>query len=135
MSDQLLVRVAAVAGATGVLIGAFGAHALPDFLADSGMEPSTIARRMAQFETAARYHLIHAVAILAAGSLGQRNPRLVRAVGLMFAIGILLFSVSLYLLVITDTPKLGAITPLGGATWIVAWTMLFFGVGRTPSQS
>lgn len=135
MSDQLFVRIAAVAGATGVLIGAFAAHGLPDFLAESGMAAATIPRRLEQFETAARYHLVHAVAILAVASLRTQKPKLLRAVGLLFAIGIVLFSGSLYLLVITDTPKLGAITPLGGATWIVAWTLLFFCVSRAPSQT
>ena len=135
MSDRLLVRVAAIAGATGVIIGAFGAHGLPDFLADSGMDAETLSRRISQFETAARYHLVHAVALLAAASLPASKPKLLRWVGLLFAFGIVVFSGSLYLLVVTNTPKLGAITPLGGATWIVAWTLLFFCVTDARSRT
>ncbi|MEO1530395.1 MAG: DUF423 domain-containing protein [Planctomycetota bacterium] len=135
MSERFLIRLAALAGASGVLIGAFGAHGLPDFLGDAGLDAEKIQKRLAQFETAAKYHLVHAVAILATAALKVSRPKLQRLVGILFGVGILLFSGSLYLLVVTDTPKLGAITPLGGATWIVAWTLLLFSVGGDRSRT
>ncbi|MFZ5477782.1 MAG: DUF423 domain-containing protein [Myxococcota bacterium] len=92
-------RAAAVLGAVGVAMGAFGAHALGDH------------PRIESWETAARYHLIHAVAMWVAPRLGAR----------LFGAGILLFAGSLYALVLLDAPKLGMITPLGGLAFIAGW--------------
>lgn len=120
---------AAVTGSLGVLIGAFGAHGLPGFLADQGADAETITKRIDQFDTAARYHLIHAVAILALASVPFGSPERRMWVARFFVAGIVLFSGSLYLLVLTGVTKLGAVTPLGGLSWIFAWLALI-GVAR-----
>ena len=121
-----LLIAAAIAGASGVAIGAFGAHGLPGFLQSHGADTDLIAKRVAQFDTGARYHLIHAVALLAISALGGAPAGLLRWTGILMIAGIVLFSGSLYLLVATNTPALGAITPLGGLSWIIAWTLLAF---------
>jgi uncharacterized membrane protein YgdD (TMEM256/DUF423 family) len=90
----------AVLGASAVLAGAFGAHAL-------GANP-----RLDVWRTAALYHLVHAVALLAP------HPRLTRH---LFVAGIAVFSGSLYLLVLLDQPALGAITPVGGVLLVAGW--------------
>lgn len=123
-TSQRLIRCAAIAGATGVIIGAFGAHALPDFLAARIEDPLVVEKRLQQFDTGARYHLIHAVALLALAAIPSEQTKLQRWCGWLFVSGILFFSGSLYLLVATNTPKLGAVTPLGGLSWIVAWTLM-----------
>ena len=128
MTESALARriaiTAAVAGALGVLIGAFGAHALPDLLAQWELDEARTAKRLDQFDVAARYHLVHAAALLAVAALPVGSPRGRRTAAWLLTAGIVLFSGSLYLLVVTDTPWLGAITPLGGLAWIAGWLTL-----------
>ncbi len=119
-----LVFAAAIAGASGVLIGAFGAHGLDSFLADRFPEPELIAKRLDQFDVGVRYHLIHAVALLALATVAPMARRLTQCSAWLMGAGLVLFSGSLYLLVLTNTPWLGAITPLGGLAWIIAWLVL-----------
>lgn len=118
--------VAAIVGALAVLIGAFGAHGLPDWLARIGVNAETVPRRVAQFETGARYHLAHAIVLLAMIALPVQASAAWRWSFRLFIAGIVFFSGSLYVLVLTNTPWLGAITPIGGVCWIVAWILLAF---------
>jgi uncharacterized membrane protein YgdD (TMEM256/DUF423 family) len=119
--ERMLFVISGVLGALGVGLGAFGAHGLRarlDALADGAV-------RRAWWETAAHYHLIHALAIAAAGYLASRAGASAAAVsGLSFAAGILLFSGSLYLMTITGARGLGAVTPIGGLLFIVGWVSL-----------
>jgi uncharacterized membrane protein YgdD (TMEM256/DUF423 family) len=106
----------AVFGAVAVALGAFGAH---------GLKARVPPEDVAIFETAARYHLIHALAILAAAWAVDRFPGVAaQAAGWLFAWGIVLFSGSLYALVLTGTRGLGAITPVGGLLLIGGWAAL-----------
>ncbi|MEM6470155.1 MAG: DUF423 domain-containing protein [Planctomycetota bacterium] len=124
----------ACTGALGVAFGAFGAHGLGTLLADSGMEVEKVAKRVSQFETGSRYHLIHAVAMLALVT-GRPIRGGVRFSVILFVLGVILFSGSLYVLVLSDTPWLGAVTPLGGLSWILAWSSLAFaGEARATSE-
>lgn len=120
-----LTRTAAVVGASGVVLGAFGAHALKARLAPEALEI---------YRTGVLYHLLHAVALLAIAALGRelRRPGLTAA---LFAGGVAVFSGSLYLLAVTGQRWLGAVTPLGGAALIAGWLSLLLGRGspRTPS--
>ncbi len=104
------VTLAALLGFTGVALGAFGAHGLKDVLASNGTA--------AIWQTAVLYHLVHAVAALWAA---DRRPR----VTVVWALGVLVFSGSLYLLAVTNIRWLGAITPIGGILFLVGWAMLF----------
>ena len=113
-------RYAAVAAAafgfTGVAAGAFGAHALRSRLAPD---------MLAVYETAARYQLLHALALLGAGWVVQQWPsRIAGASVILLGTGIALFSGSLYLLVFTGVPWFGAITPLGGLLLMLGWLAL-----------
>lgn len=116
----------AFAGASAVAIGAFGAHGLDSLLSEAGMDAERMNRRLQQFDTGARYHLVHAVVLLALAGLPTSRGRLFRLVVTLMFLGILLFSGSLYLLVLTDTPRWGAVTPLGGLSWIIAWILIAF---------
>jgi uncharacterized membrane protein YgdD (TMEM256/DUF423 family) len=100
-----------------VMAGAFGAHAL---------EGRVTPERLQTFETAARYQMYHALALIMCAWAVTQWPGVpgMHWAGFTFLAGILLFSGSLYLLVLTDTPWLGAITPLGGAAFIAGWLLL-----------
>jgi len=108
--------VASVTGALGVLFAAFGAHALA-----ARLEPHALAT----FETGARYQLIHALA-MGLAALAARDAARVWAerAALLFFIGILLFSGSLYGLALSGMRVLGFITPLGGLALIAGWVTL-----------
>jgi uncharacterized membrane protein YgdD (TMEM256/DUF423 family) len=113
-------RALAAAGAlfalTGVAAGAFGAHALKSRLPID---------RLAVFETAVRYQLLHALALLACAWVLQTWPgRAARAAGACFTAGILLFSGSLYLLALLGDPRAGILTPFGGLGFLAGWTLL-----------
>ncbi len=119
-----IVLAAAVAGFLGVGLGAFGSHGLPAALASGGLDEELIARRSDQFDVAVRYHLIHAASLLGLAGLpgGSRGARGI--VAGLFVAGLVLFSGSLYLLVLTNTPWLGAVTPFGGLSWLAGWAVL-----------
>lgn len=119
-------------GFTGVLLGALGAHFLPGYLESSGMPPELIPKRLDQFEIGVRYHLVHAVATFALAGLSGLSRRAQQTIAGLFTVGTLLFSGSLYLLVFLNKPWLGAITPLGGTVWFVAWAAVFFSGWKRP---
>lgn len=99
-----------------VAAGAFGAHGLRARV-DPGM--------LAVFETGARYQMYHALGLLAVAWAAAVAPgRLASAAGWLFVAGILVFSGSLYALVLTGVRALGAITPLGGVAFIAGWACL-----------
>ena len=96
--------------------GAFGAHTLEQYVTPE---------RLQVFETGVRYQMYHALALLFAGwAVGQWPGRKVRWSGYLFVGGMVLFSGSLYLLVLTGTSWLGAITPLGGVAFLAGWFLL-----------
>ncbi len=108
--------LAALAGASAVLLGAFAAHGLRGMLTAAALET---------FETGARYHLAHALAMgLAALAMrGAARPR-ARLAAMLFLAGILLFCGSLYLLALTGIRAFGFITPLGGLAFVIGWIAL-----------
>jgi uncharacterized membrane protein YgdD (TMEM256/DUF423 family) len=107
----------------GVALGAFGAHGLNAYLARHELANT--------FETAVRYHMIHALAIfVAAWAADKWAGTLTAWAGYLFVAGIVLFSGSLYLLVATRARWLGAITPLGGAAFLAGWLLLFLAAWR-----
>lgn len=112
----------AASGAISVGAGAFGAHALRD-----KVEP----RLLEVFETAARYQMYHALALLAVGLLASRWPSgVLNAAGWLFVAGTLFFSGSLYAMTFTGVRALGAITPIGGVCFIAGWICLFVAASR-----
>ncbi len=121
--ERLFFTLGSVFGALGVALGAFGAHTLKDRLTEDALST---------YETAARYQLYHALALLAAAYAITRWPdsSLPTAAGWLFVAGIALFSGSLYLLSLTDLRWLGAIAPLGGAAFIAGWACLALAAWR-----
>ncbi|NDE17499.1 DUF423 domain-containing protein [bacterium] len=110
------IAMGALLGMTGVAAGAFGAHALK-----TRVEPEMLA----VFETAARYQMYHAVALVGLGLFASRiDQSMLQVSGYSFLAGTLVFSGTLYALVLTGNRSLGAITPVGGALLIFGWLML-----------
>ncbi len=105
----------AVNGFLAVAAGAFGAHGLRERLTPERLET---------WELAARYQMYHALALLAVALLAARGGRPATASGWCFLAGIVVFSGSLYLLAVTGTRWLGAITPLGGLALLAGWALL-----------
>jgi uncharacterized membrane protein YgdD (TMEM256/DUF423 family) len=121
-ADRLFFIAACVAAFLGVALGAFGAHALKEAL------PPDL---LTVFETAVRYQMYHAFALLAAAWAWARWPRrAIVAAGWLFITGIVLFSGSLYLLALTGVRVLGAITPVGGLAFLAGWLCLLWGAAR-----
>jgi uncharacterized membrane protein YgdD (TMEM256/DUF423 family) len=121
--ERLFFILGSIFGGLGVALGALGAHALKDRLTSDALST---------YETAARYQLYHALALLAVAYAVARWPvsNLPTIAGWLFVAGIALFSGSLYLLSLTDVRWLGAIAPLGGAAFIAGWLCLALAVWR-----
>src|SRR5437879_1898215 len=122
MTKRLAVRLAALLGLFAVVLGAFGAHGLKDILARH--ETAAI------WEKAVFYHFIHTVMLFV---LAERKP-VPRGPWLSFLFGVVIFSGSLYLLAVTNLRWLGAITPIGGASFIVGWIWLLVCPGRSVGE-
>ncbi|MEZ4630804.1 MAG: DUF423 domain-containing protein [Deinococcales bacterium] len=103
--------------ALAVMLGAFGAHTLANYLTEA---------RLATFETAVRYQMYHGIAILAISAL----PLAVQGAVPFLLAGTLIFSGSLYLLIASNVSVLGAITPLGGVLQIIGWFVLIYRLWR-----
>jgi uncharacterized membrane protein YgdD (TMEM256/DUF423 family) len=120
---RTFVALGAISALLAVAAGAFGAHALRARLSPD---------MQAVFETGARYHMYHALALLAAAWAFTRWPGgPVVAAGWLFVAGTVLFSGSLYLLALTGQRWLGAITPLGGLAFIAGWAALAWAALRS----
>ena len=98
------------------------AELLADIAASQGLPPE---EGVAQFfETVARYHMIHALGLLAVGWMVSRGANAAATAGWAMQVGIVLFSGSLYALAMTGTKWLGAVTPLGGLAFMIGWAAL-----------
>jgi uncharacterized membrane protein YgdD (TMEM256/DUF423 family) len=123
--DRPFAVFGAISGFVAVAAGAFGAHSLRERLS---------AELLTVFETAARYQMYHALALLAvAWAAGRWAGTPLMLAGWSFVIGTILFSGSLYVLSITGIRWLGAITPIGGLAFLLGWLALAWGIwsGRT----
>jgi len=115
---RIFVILSGVLGFSAVALGAFGAHGLQSRL---GSMPDGV-KRLEWWNTAAHYHLTHALALALAAWLVHRGAGTSALVaGWSFIAGVLLFSGSLYIMTITGQTKLGAITPFGGLLLLAGW--------------
>lgn len=112
--------------ALSVAFGAFGAHIVQDMLPPERIEV---------YQTAVQYHVYHAMGLLILGVFMMRTEdtsKWLKWSGLSLLAGILIFSGSLYILTLTDTSWLGAVTPLGGVAFILGW--IFFAMGISTEE-
>ena len=107
-----------------VALGAFGAHGLQARLADA----ADAAKRLSWWQTAAQYHLLHALALGLVALTVARAPAIpaLRFAGFAFCFGTLLFSGSLYVMALGGPRWLGAVTPLGGLGFLAGWAVLAY---------
>jgi len=113
---RFFLACGAVLAGLGVAAGAFGAH---------GLEGRVSPNRLETFHTAVTYQMYHALALLVvAWAAAQGWGAAVEWAGYCFLAGTIVFSGSLYVLVLTDTGWLGAVTPLGGAAFLAGWALL-----------
>ena len=113
LNARLLMSIAATYGLVAVLLGAFAAHGLKEVLSASSL---------ASWQTGVTYQMTHALVLLVIGLwLRQGGSNLVKVAGVLFAIGVLVFSGSIYALVLLQVSWLGPVTPLGGLCLIAGW--------------
>ena len=118
--DRWVLAAGAGLALLAVVLGAFAAH---------GLKAVLDAQQLALFETASRYQMYHALALLVVGVMltnPQFSRRMLKLAALAFILGIILFSGSLYLLALVGVSWLGAITPLGGLAFLAGWLLTMF---------
>ena len=124
-SSRALLLGAAL-GLLGVLAGAFGAHGLAERVSPHDLQT---------WRTAAHYQQVHAVLLAAIGLSSRVDRRSLRAAVLLLALGMLVFSGTLYAIVLGGPPILGAVTPLGGLCLMGGWGALAVHALRRPRSS
>ena len=112
-------------GLAAVGLGAFGSHGLKDHLLSLG--------RTDTYDLAVQYQFYHAFALLINGTLQAQlsKTRLSEIASLLFTVGILFFSGSLYVLALTNITVMGAITPVGGVCFLIGWAILAYAITKT----
>jgi uncharacterized membrane protein YgdD (TMEM256/DUF423 family) len=134
-SYRLWLVCGAMLGALAVACGAFGAHGLESHLKKDGSYGPDDVRLIEVWETAARYQMYHALALLAVGLVGvRRRSRAVFVAGAAMTLGTIIFSGCLYALVLSGQKWLGGIVPIGGALMIVGWIALTVAVSRLRAE-
>jgi uncharacterized membrane protein YgdD (TMEM256/DUF423 family) len=113
MSATLCLRLAAMSGLLVVALGAFGAHGLKSILSEYQTQEI--------WQKAVLYHMFHTLVVL----LLANRPTPPKGAVIFFLLGICLFSGSLYILAASNIRWLGAITPIGGVSFLVGWILVF----------
>lgn len=122
MRNQTILISGAVFMALAVLLGAFGAHKLKEVLSPEMMQI---------YQIGVEYQFYHALGLLFTGVIGfQFESKWIKRSALFFGIGIVLFSGSLYAISFTGIKAIGAITPLGGLSFVAGWISLAIAVWK-----
>jgi len=120
--SRFIIAIAAVFGLLAVIAGAAGTHALRDTLGADALRT---------FETAARFQMYHALALLAVGIVSMRwQTRILTVSATLFTLGTILFSGSLYILALSGISIFGAIAPIGGISLMAGWASLILAAFR-----
>jgi len=123
MTSKSLLIIGSIFMALAVAFGAFGAHIVQDMLTPE---------RFQVYQTGVEYHFYHALGLLLLGAVSFHisDSKWIGRSGIAFIAGIIIFSGSLYILTLTDTGWLGAVTPLGGVAFILGWIFLAIGTAK-----
>lgn len=120
--SKTILMLASVFLTLAVAIGAFGAHGLKSHLSTEMLQT---------YKTGVEYHFYHALGLLLVGVLAVSMPSVyLKWSAILLSVGIILFSGSLYVLAISGIKWLGAVTPLGGLSFIAGWVLLFIAVWK-----
>lgn len=125
---QFTLLFASILGGLAVVLGAFGAHALKKILSEEQLK---------SFETGVKYQMYHAIVLLVIGFNFKLETASEKYMVYSFMLGVLLFSFSIYGLVISSAKNkkltfLGPVTPLGGLLLIIGWGLLFYNILNLP---
>jgi uncharacterized membrane protein YgdD (TMEM256/DUF423 family) len=121
--NKLFLQAGSLLGAVGVMIGAFGAHALKPMLTANG--------RFETFETGVRYQFYHAIALVLIGILAKHIPsKTLSYSGYCILAGVLIFSGALYTICFTGLNVFGAVAPIGGTLLVIGWLLMFWSVTK-----
>ena len=125
---SIFLFLGAMSALLAVALGAFGAHGLKDILSPE---------LMVTYQTAVNYQMWHALGLIGISFVHQQDQesKLIAWTGWLMFFGILLFSGSLYLLVLLNIKELGMLTPIGGISFIVAWALLAIFAAQKQHQS
>lgn len=124
---KILAGMSAILGFLAVALGAFGAHALKN---------SVPLEMISVWKTAVQYQMFHVLALLSITLSEHRDDRAQwQIIGWLFVIGCVIFSGSLYLLVISNIKIFGMITPIGGVILLVGWLLLFYSLIKDSKKS
>jgi len=118
---KLAMLLGALLAALGVTLGAFGAH---------GLKAVLDAEKLGWWHTGVQYQMWHAIGLVAIGAAALPGTR---GIAILLAIGVLLFSGSLYVMALTNLRWLGMVTPLGGLAMIGGWLWFAWKLLKTPS--
>lgn len=122
MKNRTILLAGAIFMALAVLLGAFGAHALKKVLSPD---------MLAIYKTGVEYQFYHALGLLLIGVIGFHiRSRYLQWAGLFISIGIIIFSGSLYVLTLSGIKALGAITPIGGLSFVAGWIFLAIAIWK-----
>jgi uncharacterized membrane protein YgdD (TMEM256/DUF423 family) len=122
--NKFFIQSGAILAGLSIALGAFGAHAFKTFLAATN--------RMETFETAARYQMYGALALILTGILMGNFPnKLLRWAGNAFLFGTIIFTGSLYLICVTGVTMWGAVAPIGGAGLMIGWILFISGIRKS----
>ena len=117
MHGRSWILIGAILGGLAVALGAFGAHGLEDHLAREN--------QTANYETAVRYQMYHALALVLVGALGGRRPaKALRVAGWCFTGGVIVFCGALYGIALARVSQLGMVAPVGGMLLIAGWASM-----------
>lgn len=142
MKGSRWILIGAVFCGLAVALGAWAAHGLDRVLLEkygdatkdfAGQTIPAAVKYLHDFKTGVEYQMYHGLALIAVGLIAERNSsRLVGFAGWSFAFGILFFSGSLYILALTGVTKWGAVTPIGGLSFLIGWFLLAVSTLRSP---
>lgn len=128
LGSRSLVFLAAISSLITVGIGAMGSHSLPKRLQDAGLDDIQVQKKLGQCEIAVKYQMYHSLAVLSLGLCPATAARKSwKFAGLLFFVGVGLFSGGLYSMVFFDQIGHWSIVPLGGATMMLSWLIVAIG--------
>ena len=120
---KTILYIACLLGVLSIILGAFGAHLLEDYLT---------LERLQVFETGVRYQFYHVFFLIALGLIFDKfSQKFIKYAFYFCVLGVSLFSGSLYILCFTNNSLFGAITPIGGISFIIAWFCFFLAIKNT----
>ncbi len=125
MTGRSWIVIGAILAALGVAAGAIGAHVLKEVLKTEN--------QLQTYEVAVRYQLYHALGLIVVGLLSARaGSAWLTAAGVLFVLGIVLFSGGIYAWLATDATPFVQVVPVGGTSWIIGWLLVAIAAWRMP---